>query len=140
MRVAAPRVLLDGEPSGLVAWPCERFLARTVGCWRWGGRLPRGMAVWLAPCRAIHTIGLPRSIEVAFCDRAGCILRLVAPLVPHRLAWCPRASGAFELRTGSALRLGLCVGRRLHLEPPGLSPGISPGPGPGHGSPGGARG
>ena len=111
------RLLLDGEPTGLLAWPCERFLARTVGCWRWGGRVPPGVALWLAPCSAVHTFGLPRSIEVAFCDRSGLILRVLAPLEPHRLGWCRGAAGAFELRTGSAVRLQLRAGRRLQLDP-----------------------
>jgi hypothetical protein len=109
-------VLLDGEPTGLLALSCERFAARALGCWRWGGRVPRGMALWLAPCSAIHTFGLPRSIEVAFCDRSGRILRLVAPVEPHRLAWCRAAAGAFELRAGTSVRLGLRTGQCLQLE------------------------
>jgi hypothetical protein len=111
-----PRLLLDGEPTGLFAWRCEKFLARCLGCWRWHGRVPRGMALWLAPCRSIHTIGLPRSIEVAFCDPHGRILKLVAPVAPHRLAWCAAAASACEMRTGTSLRLALRVGRRLQLE------------------------
>jgi hypothetical protein len=116
MRMPVHRLLLEGQPTGLVALPCEGFVARAVGCWRWGGRVPRGMALWLAPCRAIHTVGLPRPIELAFCDGAGRILRLVAPVAPHRIAWCRAAAGAFELRTGTALRLGLRAGQRLQVE------------------------
>jgi hypothetical protein len=118
-----PQVLLDGEPTGLLAVPCERLIARAVGCWRWGGRVPRGMALWLSPCAVIHTVGLPRSIEVAFCDRSGRILSVVAPVVPYRLAVCRAAAGAFELRSGTVLRLGLRAGRCLQLEHPGPGSG-----------------
>lgn len=108
--------MLEGEPTGLFVVPCEAFLPRVLGCWRWGGRVPRGLALWLSPCRAVQTFGLPRAIEVAFCDHHGTILRLLAPLVPHRVAWCRAAAGAFELRTGTTLRLGLHVGQRLHPD------------------------
>lgn len=114
--VAMRRVLLDGEPTGLLALSCERFTARALGCWRWGGRVPRGMALWLAPCSVVHTFGLPRSIDVAFCDRSGRILSVWAPVEPHRLAWCRAAAGAFELRAGTSLRLGLRAGQCLQLE------------------------
>jgi uncharacterized protein len=76
----------------------------------------------IVPCSAVHTVCLPRAIEVAFCAADGCILRLLSPLPPGRFAACRGAHSAWEFRTGTSLRLGLAVGQRLALAPTGGSP------------------
>jgi len=109
---------IDGRAAGLQVLEALRFHHRLLGTWAWLGRIPPGRALRLAPCSAVHTFGLPRSIEVAFCARDGRILRLVAPLPPGRIAACRGARSAWEFRAGTSLRLGLRIGQRLAV--PGI--------------------
>ena len=71
--------------------------------------------VRLEPCRAIHTMGMSRSIDVVFVDEAGKVLRVAAELPPWRVATQPTARAVYELPAGAAARYGIGVGRRLAL-------------------------
>lgn len=53
--------------------------------------------LWLRPCRAVHTLGMGRTIDVLFLDRQGRILKTVHALRPNRAAWCPGAHSVVEL-------------------------------------------
>jgi hypothetical protein len=110
-------VWLDGQYCGIQALGCHDFLPRLLGVWAFGGRLPRCTALVLSPCHRVHTLLLPRPLEVVFCDRTGRILRLLTPMATQRLAACPEAAVTWEFRTGTSLRLGLTIGRRLQLAP-----------------------
>jgi len=55
--------------------------------------------IWLAPCRAVHTLGMAYTIDVAFIGRDGRVLR-VATLRPWRAALCVRAVSVVETRGG----------------------------------------
>ncbi len=112
---ALASLCIDGRPTDHRVLACRRFLPRLLGVWAMGGRLPPRTAVCLAPCRSVHTLLLPRPLEVAFCDQQGIILQLHAPVATQRLVACRRASQAWEFRVGTTLRLGLAVGRRLGL-------------------------
>ena len=59
-----------------------------------------GWAVWLAPCRAIHTFWLARPIDVLFLDRRLRVHRRIDSLAPGRIAWCRSAHSALELPAG----------------------------------------
>jgi len=67
------------------------------------GLLCRGRApgprsgLWLAPCRAIHTLGMRHPIDAAFLDADGRLLRLARNLPPGRVALCLRAASVVEL-------------------------------------------
>jgi len=67
-----------------------------------GPPLARGEALWLDPCRAVHTAGMRYAIDVAFVDGRGRVVRVVRGLRPWRCAWCLRARSAVELRAGQA--------------------------------------
>jgi hypothetical protein len=112
---------LDGKATDHRVLPCRRFLPRLLGVWAMGGRLPVRTAVCLVPCRSVHTLLLPRPLEVAFCDQQGTILQLHAPVATQRLVACRRASQAWEFRVGTTMRLGLAVGRRLQLADTGAA-------------------
>jgi len=58
-------------------------------------------ALWLIPCRAVHTIGMRIAIDVVFLDARGKVLAVVTNLLPYRLAICWRAASALELAAGS---------------------------------------
>ena len=119
MRALAP-MTIDGHDAGLEVLEALRFHHRLLGAWAWRGRIPPGRALRIAPCAAVHTLGLRRPVEVAFCGADGRILRLVAPLPPGRIACCRGALSAWEFRAGSSLRLGLAVGQRLALQRAGV--------------------
>ncbi|CAM5181048.1 hypothetical protein CDEF62S_05908 [Castellaniella defragrans] len=58
----------------------------------WGLLLPR--------CKAVHTLGLRRPIDVVFVSRAGGVLRVCGGLAPNRwVGWWP-AWGVLELPAG----------------------------------------
>lgn len=79
--------------------------------------LPPGHALWLAPCRSIHTVGMRFPIDVVFLDREGRALKVFEALPWGRLVWGGfRAHGALEFAGGEAARLGLAPGQRLALR------------------------
>jgi uncharacterized membrane protein (UPF0127 family) len=59
--------------------------------------------LYLAPCRAVHTLGLRDAIDVVFLDRGGRVVRQVAALPPGRFAWCRSAFAVVELPAGYCL-------------------------------------
>lgn len=53
--------------------------------------------LWLRPCRAIHTVGMWRAIDVVFLDRQGNVVKTVHGMRPNRIACCWRAHSVVEL-------------------------------------------
>jgi uncharacterized membrane protein (UPF0127 family) len=76
---------------------------------------PAGQALWIAPCRQVHTLGMRYPIDVVHLDREGRVL-LVETLEPWRVGrfvW--RAGGVLELVAGEAKRLGMTAGATVRL-------------------------
>ena len=48
----------------------DGFFARLVG-WMGRERLPQDQALWLVPCRAVHTLGMRCALDLVFLDRQG---------------------------------------------------------------------
>ena len=65
--------------------------------------LPRGTALVLAPCAAVHTLFMRFTIDVIYCDREGRVLKTVAALRPWRLSavWW-RGFATIEVASGEA--------------------------------------
>jgi uncharacterized membrane protein (UPF0127 family) len=61
-----------------------------------------GEVLVLAPCASIHTFGMRESIDVAFLDQKGCVLRAVQGLLPNRLLSCRGAACVLERRNQNA--------------------------------------
>jgi uncharacterized membrane protein (UPF0127 family) len=79
--------------------------------------LPDGEALWLAPCRSVHTFFMRFPIDVLFIDSQGVVLSK-ATLVPWRVSrWVPRAAGVLELAAGTLERTRTDVGDRVSLRP-----------------------
>ncbi len=74
-------------------------------------------AIYLVPCRSVHTLGMRFAIDVAFVDSDLKVIR-VAHLRPWRLArpsW--RAKGVVEAEAGSFASWELHVGDSLEVKP-----------------------
>jgi uncharacterized protein len=105
----------DDDPrfSVIVA---NRFGARLRGLFG-QAPLPPDRALWLIPCRAVHTVGMRVPIDVAFVARDGTVLRVLSALAPGRVAVCWSAHSAIEMRVGTAAAIGLRNGVRWpHLK------------------------
>ena len=75
--------------------------------------LPAGSGLLIERCRAVHTVGMRRAIDVVFVGSNGQVLELRRGVGAGRLAWCREAAGVLELAAGDAWRLGLWKGCRV---------------------------
>lgn len=79
--------------------------------------LGEGSAMILAPCTAVHTVGMRFSIDVVFADRQGYAVKIVRDLRPWRIAMAAGAHVVIEMPAGT-LRWGqVLLGDRLFLAP-----------------------
>jgi uncharacterized membrane protein (UPF0127 family) len=72
-------------------------------------------AMFIAPCIAVHTVGMGFPIDVAFVDASGNVIRLVHSLRPWRLAASLGGCAVIELAAGRLREYGVNVGDRLSL-------------------------
>jgi uncharacterized membrane protein (UPF0127 family) len=72
-------------------------------------------ALILAPCNSIHTFFMKFTIDVAFVDREGTILRARPALRPWRIQAAFRAFAVVELAEGVLERADTRAGDRLFL-------------------------
>jgi uncharacterized membrane protein (UPF0127 family) len=94
--------LVNERTGGVIADAVE--FARTRAERRKGllGRdgLPRGAAMVITPCNAIHTVGMRFPIDVLFVDRGGRVRRIVRNLPPTRISICLTAKSTIECPAG----------------------------------------
>jgi hypothetical protein len=80
-------------------------------------RLDEASAMLLAPCGAVHTVGMRFAIDVVFVDRQGYAVKVVRNLRPWRMALATGGRAVIEMAAGS-LRWGqVLIGDRLYLAP-----------------------
>jgi uncharacterized membrane protein (UPF0127 family) len=72
--------------------------------------LASGDALWIAPCEAIHTLGMKWPIDVVFIDGCRRVCKVVADVRPWRIAICWKASSVLELPAGVLSRSGTQIG------------------------------
>ena len=77
--------------------------------------LPAGQGLWIAPCEAVHTIGMKFPIDVLFLDRAKKVLKVREKMGPARIAVCLRAYSVLELPAGTAAATGTAPGDQLEF-------------------------
>ena len=75
--------------------------------------MPRGSALVLTPCNAIHTVGMRFPIDVAFVDRGGRVRRIVRQLPPTRISLCLGAKTTIECPSGQLEEIRLQVGDQI---------------------------
>lgn len=77
--------------------------------------LPPGEGLLFERCRAVHTLGMRRAIDVVFVAADGAVIELRRGLGAGRIAVCTRAWAVLELTAGDAWRLGLWPGCRIRF-------------------------
>lgn len=79
-------------------------------------RLPEGEALWIVPCRGVHTRGMQFPIDVLFLDGTLRVLAMEEALEPGCIThvhW--KARTVLELPAGTLRRTGTCVGDRIEI-------------------------
>ena len=76
-------------------------------------RLAAGEGLLIERCSSVHTFGMAYSIDLAFLDAAGRVLRIVPNVKPLRVALRLGASATLEMAPGAAALLGLRPGDKL---------------------------
>ena len=90
---------------GAIVLEAGSFRSRLLGlAFLRGDRFPRENALLLRPCGSIHTFGMRFSIDVAFADGRGHVLRVIPNLPPLRIRRCPGAAVALEAHAGELSR------------------------------------
>jgi len=85
--------------NDLVLHRCTTFRSRLAG-WKRDTSPGPHEGVYLAPCRAIHTFGMPCPIDVIFLDRRLNVVRRVDAARPNRIMVCRFAHAVIELHAG----------------------------------------
>ena len=75
--------------------------------------LRRGQGMYLAPCRSVHSFGMPYVLDLVYIDRLGRVCKVVHGFRRWRVSMSLRAHGTLELLAGEARRLGLRVGQEV---------------------------
>jgi uncharacterized membrane protein (UPF0127 family) len=73
-------------------------------------------ALVLAPCGAVHTIGMRFPIDVLFVAADGCVVKVVEHLRTWRMAAALQACITVELAAGSVRRTSILTGDRLSIQ------------------------
>jgi uncharacterized membrane protein (UPF0127 family) len=81
--------------------------------------LGRGEALWIAPCRGVHTVGMRFAIDVIALDDEGRVIDCVEDMAPWRLRLPRRGTaGVLELAAGTLSAAGTRVGHVITFERP----------------------
>jgi uncharacterized membrane protein (UPF0127 family) len=81
--------------------------------------LERGEALWIAPCRGVHTMWMRFAIDVVALDDEGRVIDCVEDMAPWRLR-LPRwgTAGVLELAAGTLSAAGTRIGHVITFEHP----------------------
>jgi len=86
-----------------------------------------GSALMISPCFAVHTAFMRFTIDVAFVDRNGAVVRMVPAMGPWRVAVAWRGRRVIEMPAGELEKRGVQLGDRLHRAMPDAGePSASP--------------
>ena len=97
------------------AWTAGTSKERRTGLLAHSGLDDSG-GLWIAPCEAVHTIGMKFPIDVLFLDKKKKVLKIRRDMKQWRMAACLRAHSVLELAAGRADATGTKVGDQLELE------------------------
>ncbi len=72
-----------------------------------------GHGLWIEPCAAVHTFGVPEALDLVFVSTCMVVQRIEEVVPARRVRIGAGARGVLELRAGEAARIGLRTGTRL---------------------------
>lgn len=104
----------NGRPLAASLEPAFESASRRRGLLGREG-IPDGTALIIAPCAAVHTVGMQFPIDVVFANRMGRVLKIMNRVRPWRIAAALRAFAAIELPAGSVERSGTQTGDVLEI-------------------------
>jgi hypothetical protein len=89
----------------------------------WLGRTspPRGEAIWILPCEAIHCFFMHFPIDVVFLDRELRVVQVRRSVKPWRIAICVKAYSVMEFPEGVIDATGTVAGDKIVLHRTGVS-------------------
>lgn len=113
------KALQNVATRSIVAWEVKEactFGTRLVG---WMGHSPSvGSALWLRPCRSIHTFFMKTRIDVLFLDKENQVVGALKSVAPYRIPKAyVRADSVIELPVGTIERTGTQVGHMICWVP-----------------------
>jgi len=75
-----------------------------------------GQALWIVPCRGVHTLAMHYPLDVIYLDRSGYVVDLQAGVKPWRFAPVQlRAASVLELPSGVIQRSGTVIGDQIEI-------------------------
>jgi uncharacterized protein len=78
--------------------------------------LEPGEGLWIAPCEAVHTIGMKFPIDVLFLDKKKKVLKIKKAMPRWRMAVSLFAHSVLELPSGRAEETQTAAGDQLEFE------------------------
>lgn len=78
--------------------------------------LEPGEGLWIAPCEAVHTIGMKFPIDVLFLDKKKKVLKIKPAMPRWRMAISLFAHSVLELPSGRAAETQTSAGDQLEFE------------------------
>ena len=79
--------------------------------------IPDNCGVWITPCHAVYTVGIYRSVDIAFLDAKGRVVRLLRNFPPNCYTdEVPDAVGALELPANRLAESQTHTGDLLELD------------------------
>ena len=78
--------------------------------------LEPGEGLWIAPCEAVHTIGMKFAIDVLFLDKKKKVLKIKPAMPRWRMAISLFAHSVLELPSGRAAETQTAAGDQLEFE------------------------
>src|SRR5580704_15134503 len=78
--------------------------------------LEPGEGLWIAPCEAVHTIGMKFAIDVLFLDKKKKVLKIKPAMPRWRMAISFFAHSVLELPSGRAAETQTSAGDQLEFE------------------------
>jgi uncharacterized protein len=78
--------------------------------------LPKGEALWIAPCEAVHSFWMKFAIDVLYLNKKKKVLKIRHSMVPWRISGCLTAHSVLELPAGMAKETQTQKGDQLEFE------------------------
>lgn len=88
---------------------------RRTGLLKHAGLEP-GEGLWIAPCEAVHTVGMKFPIDVLFLDKKKKVLKIKPAMPRWRMAISLFAHSVLELPSGRAAETQTAPGDQLEFE------------------------